>query len=325
MGPLTVGAIGIGSTAVSGWYGPADESEAISVFRRAPEVGVTMIDTADVYSRGPVSSEEVIGRALLGIRDEVVLTTKGGLIMDDISTYGLKTNGSPAYLKAAIEQSLRRLQTDRIDMYYLHRIDPEVPVEDSIGALAEEVQRGTILNIGISEVDLAVLDKVQAIHPIHSVESELSMWARDALLDIVPWCERNDAAFVPYAPLGRGFLAGAVTSDTTFKDGDIRTLIPRFQAEALSVNQIYVHTIRAIADAHDATMAQVALAWLLAQSPTIVPIPGMEKIQYLEENAAAAWLELSPTELEVLNALPSPEGDRFAGEHGKLTVSSDAE
>jgi aryl-alcohol dehydrogenase-like predicted oxidoreductase len=306
LGELTVGAIGLGCTAMSAWYGDVDADEASTVVRRAHEFGVTLIDTADVY--GPYTSEEAVGRATQGVREHVVLATKGGLAFADRVNYKLDRDGSPAHLARALEASLRRLQTDYVDLYYLHRLDPKVPIEDSVGFMAEQVTAGKIRAIGLSDVDIATLDRAHAVHPISAVESELSLWTREPLTELVGWCQAHGAGFVPYAPLGRGFLAGNVDPNTTFGQGDFRANNPRFTPEAIAQNMVYVDRIRAIATAHHVAPAVIALAWLLAQADNIVPIPGMEKMAYLQGNIQAATLHLDPTELDDLNHLPPAFG-----------------
>ncbi|NKQ56104.1 aldo/keto reductase [Amycolatopsis sp. K13G38] len=306
LGELAVGAIGLGCTAMSAWYGDVDESESAKVLRQAHEYGVTLIDTADVY--GPHTSEEAIGRAIHGIRDSVVLATKGGLSFADRENYRLERDGSPEHLQQALDASLRRLRVDHIDLYYLHRLDPNVPIEESVGFLGKQVANGKIRAIGLSDVDIAILDRANAVHPISAVECELSLWTREPLSDIVGWCERHGAGFVPYAPLGRGFLAGNVAPRATFATGDFRANNPRFTAEAIEHNMVYVKRVRAIAERHGVAPAVIALAWLLHQAGHIVPIPGMEKMAYLEENVKAARLTLSAAELEDLDTLPPAFG-----------------
>ena len=304
LGELVVGAIGLGCTAMSGWYGEADEQDAVTVLRRAPEYGVTLIDTADNY--GPFTSEEMIGTVIHEIRDEVVLSTKGGMYFTDRQNFKMSRDGSPGYLGRALDASLQRLRVDYVDLYYLHRVDPKVPIEESVGFMAEQVAKGKIRAIGLSDVDIETLDRAHAVHPISAVESELSLWTREPLRELVGWCQRHGAGFVPYAPLGRGFLAGNVTPRATFGTGDFRANNPRFTPEAIEQNMVYVERIRAIAGRHGVAPAVIALAWLLAQADHIVPIPGMEKMAYLRENVKAARLTLTPEELDDLNTLPPP-------------------
>ncbi|MEO8751844.1 MAG: aldo/keto reductase, partial [Casimicrobiaceae bacterium] len=272
LGNIEVGAIGIGTTASSGWYGKANEDEAIKVFRTAPDYGVTLIDTADCY--GPYTSEEMLGRAIEDIREKFVVSTKGGLTFTDRATFQLKPDARPSYLKTALEASLTRLRTDYIDIYYLHRPDPNVEIEETIAFLADMVRAGKIRAIGLSEVTLPTLKRAHAVHPIASLESELSLWTRGPLAEILPWCAANGVGFVPYAPLGRGFLAGNVKPGMKFKPGDFRHNNPRFTDEAIAQNMVYIDKVKEIGARHGGmSPAVVALAWLLHQAPNVVPIP----------------------------------------------------
>ena len=291
-------------------YGAADRDEAASIatIHRALELGVTLLDTADMY--GPFTNEELVGRAIAGRRDEVVLATKCGLEVEDAGEYVLRRNGRPEHVRSAIDGSLRRLGTDFVDLYQLHRVDPEVPLEDTWGAMAELVAQGKVGAIGMSEVGVAELERAQAVHPVASVQSEGSLWTREAFAEVVPWCAEHGAAFLPFAPLGRGFLTGALTSQA-FPSGDFRKNNPRFQPEAMDANAALVETVKRVAARLDATPAQVALAWLLAQGEHVLPIPGTKKRVRLEENAAAAALVLSAEDLADLDAMPDPVGSRY--------------
>jgi aryl-alcohol dehydrogenase-like predicted oxidoreductase len=304
------GRIGLGCMGMTWAYGAADrnEAESIATIHRALELGVTLLDTADMY--GPFTNEELVGRAIAGRRDEVVLATKCGLVVEDAAEYVLTRNGRPEHVQSAIDGSLRRLGTDFVDLYQLHRIDPEVPLEETWGAMASLVEAGKVGAIGMSEVSVAELERAHAIHPVASVQSEGSLWTRDAFAEVVPWCAAHGAAFLPFAPLGRGFLTGAL-SPQTFPSGDFRKNNPRFQPEAMDANAALVETVRAVAARLDATPAQVALAWLLAQGEHVVPIPGTKKRSRLEENAAAASVVLSADDLAELDALPDPVGSRY--------------
>lgn len=320
LGSVEVGAIGIGCTAMSGWYGSASEEEAVAVFRKAPDYGVTLIDTADVY--GPYTSEEVLGKAIQGIRDKVVLSTKGGLVFTDRATFQLKPDARPSYLRTALDASLTRLRTDYIDLYYLHRPDPGVPIEETIGFLGEMVKAGKIRAIGLSEVPLDLLQRAHRTHPIASLESEMSLWTRGQLPEILPWCRDNGVGFVPYAPLGRGFLAGNVKPGMKFAPGDFRHNNPRFTDEAIRQNMVYIEKVKEIGARHGgASPAVVALAWLLHQGPNVVPIPGMEKLQFLEENIRAATLSLTARDLAELDALPPALGNRYPDKHQSGSTS----
>jgi aryl-alcohol dehydrogenase-like predicted oxidoreductase len=304
------GRIGLGCMGMTWAYSAEDrdETESIATIHRALELGVTLLDTADMY--GPYTNEELVGRALAGRRDEAVLATKCGLVVEDAGEYVLRRNGRPEHVRAAIDASLRRLQTDFVDLYQLHRVDPDVPLEETWGAMAELVAAGKVGAIGLSEVGVEELERAQAIHPVASVQSEGSLWTRDAFAEVVPWCAAHDAAFLPFAPLGRGFLTGKLESQK-FPSGDFRKNNPRFQPEAMDANATLVETVKTVASRHDATPAQVALAWLLAQGEGVVPIPGTKRRSRLEENAEARDLTLSAADLAELDALPEPVGARY--------------
>ena len=302
-----VGAIGLGCMGMSYAYGAAERDDAQSreVLRRALDLGVTLIDTADVY--GPFTNEELVGSGLGDRRDEAFLATKCGLLLD---SDGMRQNGRPEHVRAAIDASLQRLGTDRVDLWQLHRVDPEVPVEETWGAMAEQVAAGKALAIGMSEVKVAELEAAHAIHPVATVQSELSLWTRGPLKEVLPWCAANGAGFLPYSPLGRGFLTGTV-SEGSFDSSDFRARNPRFTPEAMAANAAIVDRIRLVAERREATPAQVALAWVLAQGEHVVPIPGTKKVAYLEQNAAAADVTLTDEDLAELDALPAPVGARY--------------
>jgi aryl-alcohol dehydrogenase-like predicted oxidoreductase len=304
------GRIGLGCMGMTWAYGASDrdETESVATIHRALELGVTLLDTADMY--GPFTNEELVGRALAGRRDEAVLATKCGLVVEDAAEYVLRKDGRPEHVFAAVDGSLRRLGTDFIDLYQLHRVDPEVPLEETWGAMASLVAAGKVGAIGLSEVGIDELERAHAIHPVASVQSEGSLWTRDAFAEVVPWCAAHGAAFLPFAPLGRGFLTGALTPQK-FPSGDFRKNNPRFQPEAMDANAALVETVKAVASRHDATPAQVALAWLLAQGDHVAPIPGTKRRSRLEENAAAASVELTAQDLADLDALPEPVGSRY--------------
>jgi aryl-alcohol dehydrogenase-like predicted oxidoreductase len=305
-----VGPVGLGCMGMSWGYDPSDRDDerSIGVIHRALEIGVTLLDTADAY--GPFTNEELVGRALEGRRDQAVLATKCGLVVEDVAEYVMGRDGRPEHVREAIDASLRRLRTDHVDLYQLHRVDPDVPLEETWGAMAETVAAGKARAIGMSEVGVAELERAQAIHPVASVQSEASLWTRDAFAEVVPWCAAHGAAFLPFAPLGRGFLTGALGL-RSFGPGDFRKNNPRFQREAMDANQALVERVKAVAERHGATPAQVALAWLLAQGEHIVPIPGTRRAERLEENAGAASLELSAEDLAELDALPDAVGARY--------------
>jgi len=291
---------------MSAEYRPADidDAQSLRVIARALELGVTMFDTADVY--GPFTNERLVGAGLRG--KAVVISTKAGLVIGEDGR--LLPRGDPAHLLASCDASLRRLGVDVIDLYYLHRVDPAVPLEDSWGAMADLVAAGKVQALGLSEVTVAQLDRAHAVHPVAAVQSELSLWTRGPVERVLPWCQANGATFAAYAPLGRGYLTGTVRS-AAFQEGDIRSGNPRFTDEALDGNQAILTVIERVAGRHGATLAQVALAWVLAQGEQVVPIPGTKQVRYLEENCQAADLELSAADLAELDAVPQPVGERY--------------
>ena len=304
------GRIGLGCMGMTWAYGAEerDEPESIAVIHRAAEIGVTLLDTADMY--GPYTNEELVGRAIAGRRDDYFVATKCGLVVEDADEYVLAKNGRPEHVREAVDGSLRRLGIDVIDLYQLHRVDPEVPLEETWGAMAELVAAGKVRALGLSEVSVEEIERAHAIHPVASVQSEGSLWTRGAFAAVVPWCAANDAAFLPFAPLGRGFLTGAL-QPRTFGAGDFRKNNPRFQREAMDANLALVERVQAVAERREVTAAQVALAWLLAQGEHVVPIPGTKRVSRLEENAGAASVELSAEDLAELDALPEAVGERY--------------
>ncbi|MFJ6213355.1 aldo/keto reductase [Streptomyces sp. NPDC092296] len=309
-----VGVVGLGCMGMTHAYDPAgrDEGASVAVLRHALDLGVTLIDTADIY--GPYTNEELVGRALAGHRERAVLATKVGLVPGGTpggSAPGLGRDGRPEHVRRAVDESLRRLGTDHVDLYQLHRVDPEVPIEETWGAMAEAVAAGKALRLGLSEVTVAEIRRAQAVHPVASVQSELSLWTRDPLAEVLPYCEEQGIAFLPFSPLGRGFLAGRFTSAADLPGDDWRATLPRFQDEALRANQALVAKVKEVAGRHGATPAQVALAWVLGQGRFVVPIPGTKTPRYLEENAAAADLELTARDLAELDGLPAPVGGRY--------------
>ena len=309
-GPL-VGAVGLGCMGMSWAYDASqrDDVRSVEVIHRALDLGVTLLDTSDVY--GPFTNEELVGRAIAGRRDEVVLATKAGLVVEDVATYKLGRDGSPEHLRRAIDGSLQRLGVDHVDLYQLHRVAADTPLEESWTALAEIAAAGKATRLGLSEVTVDELDAAHAIHPVASVQSELSLWTRDPIESgVLAWCAEHGAAFIPFSPLGRGYLTGAISA-ASFEDEDFRSHNPRFTREALAQNLAIVDAVRAVAAAHEATAGQVALAWTLAQGEHVIPIPGTKRVAYLEENAAAATLALTPDGLAALDALPAPAGARY--------------
>ena len=290
------------------YIGDASEEQSIRVIHRAIELGVTLFDTADVY--GPFTNEELLGRALDGRREDVVLATKVGLVVGPSGGYPLLHDARPERILQEIDGSLRRLHTDVIDLYYLHRVDEQVPLEDTWGAMSTLVQAGKVRSLGLSEVSVDEIERAHATHPVSAVQSELSLWTRDALPEVVPWCAANGAAFVPFAPLGRGFLTGAITAGS-FDDADFRAQNPRFTPEAIAANLAIVDRLRLVAERHGGTPAHVALAWVLGQGEHVIPIPGTKRVKYLEENVGAAAVHLTPGDLADLESLPNALGSRY--------------
>ena len=286
-----------------------DEASAIDVIRRAIDLGVDHLDTADVY--GPLANESLVGRAIAGRREEILIATKAGLVVEDKASFRFGRDGRPEHIREACDGSLGRLGIDVIDLYYLHRVDPQVPVEETWGAMAGLVSAGKVRFLGISEASVEELERVSRVHPVTAVQSELSLWTRDHLPGVVPWCAAHGASFVAFAPLGRGFLTGAIAAGARFESTDFRSKLPRFREEAVAENQQIVERLRAVAARRGATAAQVALAWVLARGEHVLAIPGTQRRRYLEENVAATDLDLTPEELEELDALPAPVGGRY--------------
>lgn len=306
---IAVGAIGLGCMPMNWAYGgDPTEPESIAVIHRALDLGATLLDTSDVY--GPYTNEELIGRALGGRRGEAVIATKTGLVVGPNGFYPLRNDARPERIRRSVDASLRRLRTDVIDLYQLHRIDPAVPLEESWGVMAETVAAGKVRALGMSEATIEEMERARAIHPVASVQSELSLWFRDRLDDVVPWCASNGVTFIPFSPLGRGYLAGTITEAVT-DDQDFRSQLPRYTQASIDANRGILEGIRTVGERHDATSAQVAIAWVLAQGSHVVPIPGTKRMRYLEENVAAADLQLSPTDLAELEALPQPVAPRY--------------
>ena len=302
-----VGAVGLGCVGMSAEYDTADidDERSLAVLARAVELGVTLFDTADAY--GPFTNERLVGRGLASWGSDVVIATKAGLVMDGLDA---RHRADPAHIRASCEGSLSRLGLETIDLYYLHRVDPAVPLEVSWGAMADLVAAGMVRALGLCEVTESQLDLAHAIYPVSAVQSELSLWTRGPLDAVVPWCAEHHAAFVAYAPLGRGYLTGTVVR-SDFRPDDIRFANPRFTADAIERNEALLAVIRGVARRHGATLAQVAIAWTLAQGPHVLSIPGTKRVGYLEENCAAAELELSEQDLAELDAMPQATGDRY--------------
>jgi aryl-alcohol dehydrogenase-like predicted oxidoreductase len=318
---LEVIALGFGCMGLSFGYGPAvDKKEGISLIRSAVERGVTFFDTAEVY--GPLTNEELVGEALAPFREQVVIATKFGF---DLASFpGL--NSRPQHIKEVAEASLKRLKTDVIDLFYQHRVDPNVPIEDVAGAVKDLIREGKVKHFGLSEAGGKTIRRAHAVQPVTAVQSEYSLWTRDPEAEVLPTCEELGIGFVPWSPLGQGFLTGEVSATTTFDSAtDLRATFPRFTPEARKANQAVVELLRAIAIRKNGTPAQIALAWLLAQKRWIVPIPGTRKLERLEENLGAVNIELTPGDLREIDAAYSKinvQGARLSEEHMKLIDSA---
>jgi aryl-alcohol dehydrogenase-like predicted oxidoreductase len=309
LGKLDVSRIGLGAMSMSGYYNPGtgSDAESIRTIHRALDLGVTHLDTAEIY--GPYLNEELVGRAIKGRRDEVVVATKFGLVSHSGGGPGV-VDGSPVNVRAAVEGSLRRLGTDRIDLYYQHRVDPNTPIEDTVGAVAELVAEGKVGHIGLSEAGFDTIRRAHAVHPITALQTEYSLWTRDVEAELLPLLRELGVGFVPYSPLGHGFLTGEIRSTEDLSDDDWRKTNPRFVGENFQRNLRIVDEVQAVAAEAGATPAQIALAWLLAQGNDIAPIPGTKRVARVEENTAADGIELSAEQIERLNNLTPAAGER---------------
>jgi len=301
-------------------YGPAtDKEEAIKLIRAAFERGITLFDTAEAY--GPFKNEELVGEAVAPFRDQVVIATKFGFRFGDGGKQ-IGTNSRPEHIKEVADASLKRLRTDRIDLFYQHRVDPDVPIEDVAGAVKDLIQEGKVQHFGLSEAGMQTLRRAHEVQPVTALQNEYSLWWRRPEAEALPTCEQLGVGFVPFSPLGRGFLTGKITEDTKFDPKDFRNIVPRFSEENRKANQAFVDFLKQFAEQKHATPAQIALAWLLAQKPWIVPIPGTTKLHRLEENIVAASVELTPADLRQIDdaAAQIPvQGERYPEELEKRT------
>jgi aryl-alcohol dehydrogenase-like predicted oxidoreductase len=315
---LEVSALGLGCMGMSFGYGTiADEKEMISLIRSAVESGVTFFDTAEVY--GPYFNEELLGKALDPFKGEVVIATKFGFNFQDGVNTGL--NSRPENIKKVAEESLKRLKAEVIDLFYQHRVDPNVPIEDVAGAVQDLIKEGKVKHFGLSEAGVKVIRRAHAVQPVTALQSEYSLWWREPEAEIIPTLEELGIGFVPFSPLGKGFLTGKIDPDTTFDNKDFRSTVPRLSPENLKANQAFVDLLVQVANRKNATPAQIALAWLLAQKPWIVPIPGTTKLHRLTENLGATIVELTPGEVQEINTASSEitvHGDRYSGGSAKL-------
>jgi aryl-alcohol dehydrogenase-like predicted oxidoreductase len=306
---LTVSRQGLGCMGMSEFYGPHDDAESIAAIHRALDLGVTFLDTADMY--GPFTNEKLVGRAIAGRRDDVVIATKFGNVRgEDGSRLGIR--GDAPYVKQSCEASLRRLGVDHIDLYYQHRVDAKTPIEETVGAMAELVAEGKVRHLGLSEAAPDTIRRAHAVHPIAALQSEYSLWAREPEAEILPTVRELGIGFVPYSPLGRGFLTGTLRSLDQLADDDFRHSQPRLQGDNLAANIAIVERIDALAAEKDATPAQIALAWVHAQGEDVVPIPGTKRPRYVEENAGALGVELSADDLASLEDAGQAAGERYA-------------
>jgi len=302
---LAVSEIGLGCMGMSAWYGETDENESIATIHRALEIGVTFLDTADIYGSEFGENERLVGSAIAGRRDEVVLATK-------FANTGHGIDGRPEYVRSAIDESLARLGVDHVDLYYQHRVDANTPIEETVGAMAELVAAGKVRHLGLSEASAETIRRAHAVHPITALQSEYSPWSRDPEHGVLATCRELGIGFVAYSPLGRGFLAGRFSGPDDLAEDDFRKRHPRFTGDNVVHNRRLAAQVRSIADAKGVTPAQVALAWVLSRGADVVPIPGTKRRTYLEENAASVDVELTADEIATLDEMGDAAGDRYA-------------
>lgn len=311
---LEVGAIGLGCMGMSEFYGGSDEQESIHTIHKALDLGITLLDTADMYGVG--KNEILVGKAIAGRRSEAIVATKFGNVRNENGDF-LGVSGRPEYVKSACEASLKRLGVNEIDLYYQHRVDPNVPIEETIGAMAELVQEGKVRYIGMSEAAASTIRRAHAIHPITAVQTEYSLWSRDVEDEILPTCRELGIGFVPYSPLGRGFLTGQIQKFDDFAEDDFRRFLPRFQGENFTKNLVLVDYIQELAEQKGCKPSQLALAWLLAQGEDIIPIPGTKRVSYLEENSGAVDVQLTTEDLQRINEI-APKGIAIGERYGNM-------
>jgi aryl-alcohol dehydrogenase-like predicted oxidoreductase len=318
LGDLDVSAIGLGCMSMSSGYGPpADKQQMIALIRAAVDLGVTFFDTAQVY--GPFTNEELLGEALAPVREQVVIATKFGFDLAGGNRGGLDSR--PETIRQTVEASLERLRVDTIDLLYQHRVDPQVPIEDVAGTVKELIDEGKVEHFGLSEAGVQTIRRAHAIQPVAALQSEYSLWWREPEEEILPTLEELGIGFVPFSPLGKGFLTGKIDENTTFDSSDFRNTVPRFDAEARKANRAFVDLLTSVAERKNTTPAQIALAWLLAQKPWIVPIPGTTKLERLKENTAAADIELTSDDLREIDAAASQiaaQGDRYSESNQRM-------